>query len=274
MILADEFDAFLIDLDGVIYVGDTALPGVREALQELRQRGKRLLFLTNDPRSSRRYYCEKLRGLRIPAAEHEILTSGAATAQYISQHEKTEGRTAFVVGTAALKNEIEQTGLKVVEGEPGRYAEFVVVGGHEDFHYRELRVAALAVRGGARFYATNRDPTFPMPDGPWPAVGAILSAVEVAAGRTAKVIGKPEPYMFEAASSLLGTCHRIAVIGDSPQTDIEGGRRAGMSTILVGAWDEQLPESERPDFVVRSLPELLDANATDPRSGGLREGLP
>lgn len=118
-------------------------------------------------------------------------------------------------------------------GLDAREAEIVVVGGHEGFDYGELRTASRLVRAGARFYATGRDPTFPTPDGPWPATGAILAAVETAAGASAQVVGKPEPPMFETARRLLHECHRIVVVGDRIGSDIEGGRRAGFSTILI-----------------------------------------
>jgi glycerol 3-phosphatase-2 len=267
MILAEAFDAFFVDLDGVVYVGDEALPGAPETLAQLRQLGKSLLFLTNDPRSSRAHYAAKLRRLGVAAVPEEILTSGAATASYMAQHEQTDGRTAFCIGTAELKAEIEGIGLTVVEGELARKVDFVVIGGHEAFNYQELRIASQAVRAGARFYATNRDATFPTPDGPWPAVGAILASVETAAGQTATAIGKPEPHMFEAASSMVDS-KRIAVVGDSPATDIVGGRRAGFKTILVAAAGTQLLPDDSPDFVVRSLGDLLNgAEGLSPPSG-------
>jgi HAD superfamily hydrolase (TIGR01450 family) len=114
-----------------------------------------------------------------------------------------------------------------------RDADIVVVGGHGGFDYRELKTASQAVRRGARLYACGRDATFPMPDGPWPATGAIVAAVETASGVRATSVGKPEPYIFEIARSLLADCRRVAVVGDNMQSDIAGGKRAGLTTILV-----------------------------------------
>jgi len=108
----------------------------------------------------------------------------------------------------------------------------------------------------ARLYACNRDATFPMPDGPWPAVGAILAAVETATGTRAIAVGKPEPGMFEAATEVIGPVDRIAMVGDNPASDIEGGRRAGLTTVLVDL-SRAIRVEPRPNFVVASLGGVL-----------------
>lgn len=252
--LAERFDAFVIDLDGVVYVGPRLLPGAGDALRELRRMEKHLLFLTNDPRGSRADYAERLKRLGVRSSPAEILTAGAATAAYIQEHEHLRNRRAFVIGSDALKEEIRAIGLDVTQGEAGTTADIVVVGGHEGFHYRELRIAAQAVRSGAVFYATNRDATFPTPDGPWPASGAILAAVETASQRRARVIGKPESYMYETATSMLRDARRIAVIGDSLESDIEGGRRAGLETILVAPRGSERGSA---DHIIPDLTALL-----------------
>ena len=254
--LADRFDAFFLDLDGVVYVGDEALPRATETIAELRADGKRVLFLTNDPRHARRDYAAKLTRLGIPATEDDVLTSGAATAVYLARHEHAEGRTAYVIGTEALKDEMRAVGLSVLEGEAGRDADLVIVGGHGGFDYTELRIASQSVHRGARLYACNRDAAFPMPDGPWPAVGAIVAAVETAAGVKAIAVGKPEPPMFEAARAIIGPVERIAMVGDNPASDIEGGRRAGLTTILVDAVG--VHTGFRPDFTVVDLSGLFE----------------
>jgi glycerol-1-phosphatase len=254
--LADRFDAFFLDLDGVVYVGEEALPGAADAIARLRAEAKRILFLTNDPRGPRSEYAAKLTRLGIPATENDVLTSAWATAVYLSRHEQVEGKTAYIVGTDALKEEVRGVGLRVLEGGDGRDADFVVVGGHGGFDYWELKTASQAVHRGARLYACNRDATFPMPDGPWPAVGAILAAVETASGTTAIAVGKPESPMFEAARAIIGPVERIAMVGDNPASDVQGGRRAGLSTILVDPSGRNRAEP-RPDFVVGNLTGLL-----------------
>lgn len=258
--LLEAFDGFLIDLDGVVYVGEQALPGAADAIAAIRTAGKELLFLTNDPRRSRAEYAGRLNRLGIEAVAGDVLTAGAATAAYLRDHERLQGASAFVIGTSALKDELRRVGLRVVEGEDGRRADVVVVGGHEAFGYQELRVAAQAVLRGAGLFATGRDATFPMPDGPWPAAGAIVAAVEATSGTPATAIGKPEPHMFEAARSLLRGSE-LAVIGDTVASDIVGGSRAGCFTILIGSGNAaDFPPGEgHPDIV---LPSLLDVMRT------------
>jgi HAD superfamily hydrolase (TIGR01450 family) len=229
-LLLPSFDGLIVDLDGVVWIGATAFAGSVAALGELRERGVRLLFLTNDPRGSRSEYAAQLRDLGIEVDESEIVTSASALASLLGED---AGRSAYVIGSAALKAELAGAGLQLLEGEAGRDADVVAVGGHAGFDYGELRIAGQAVRRGARLYATGRDAVFPMPDGPWPGTGAVLAAVEVAAGKEATVVGKPEPFIFDHARSLLGDCKRVAIVGDNLDSDIAGGKAAGLTTILV-----------------------------------------
>ena len=266
MAIIDDFDGFLIDLDGVIWVGDRLVPGAEGAVRTLRDRKKGILFLTNDPRSSREQYATKLRRLGLDSDPSEVLTAGAATAAHIARREGRANRKAYVIGSPALKAEVEAAGITVMEGEDGLDADVVVVGCHDGFDYTELRIAAQAVRRGAGFYATGRDATFPMDDSPWPATGAILAAVETAAGRSANVVRKPEPDMFRIARELIPDAGRCLVVGDRLDSDIAGGRRAGLATALVltGSATEAEAESASPapDFVIPDLGALIN----DPRT--------
>ncbi len=261
MAVIDDFDGFLIDLDGVVWVGDALVLGADDAIRTLQARRKHVVFLTNDPRSSGEEYAAKLRRLGLDVARSRVLTAGAATALHIARHEETANRSVFVIGTPALQAELEAVGLTVVEGEEGRTADLVVVGGHDGFDYTELRIASQAIRRGAGFYATGRDATFPMPDGPWPAAGAILAAVETAAGRPAHVVGKPEPDMFRVARELIPEARRCVVVGDRLDSDIAGGRRAGLATVLVltGSTTEAdaAEAAPAPDFIVPDLKGLV-----------------
>jgi glycerol 3-phosphatase-2 len=255
--LAGRFDGLVVDLDGVVWVGGAAVPGAVEALGALRAAGKRVLFLTNDPRSSRADYAARLCGLGFPTSADDILTSSAATADFLHRREGLAERTAFVVGSPALRAEIDGAGLLLLDRAGGVEAEVVVVGGHEGFDYAELRIAAQAVRRGARFYATGRDAVFPMPDGPWPGWGAGRAAVERGAGGPATVVGKPEPLIFEVARARLAGCRRIGVVGDDLKADVAGGKRAGLETVLVltgNASAEDVKDAViRPDFVCADL---------------------
>lgn len=260
--LGDRFDGFVIDLDGVVWVGRAALPGAAEALRTLRARGRRLVYMTNNPSSARVEYATRLRKLGVDADEDDVITAGWATAAYLADHNRVQGRTAYVIGSAALKDEIRAAELRLIEGAAAiAHAELVVVGGHEEFNYDELRIASLAVRRGAALYATGRDATFPMPGGPWPATGAILAAVETASGQRARSLGKPEPFIFELARARLADCARVAVVGDNLEADIHGGRQAGWATILVLTGNASRADIDRssrtPDYVVDALASLI-----------------
>jgi HAD superfamily hydrolase (TIGR01450 family) len=259
-----DFDGLVVDLDGVVWVGDEAIPGSAAALIALRDQGVDLVFLTNDPRGSRAQYVQRLHRIGFGAAKEQIVTSGSALAALIRERE-APGTTAFVIGTSALKGELEQPALELLEGDAGRRADIVVVGGHEGFDFDELRIATSALRRGARLYGAGRDATFPMPDGPWPATGAILAAVEFAGGSRATVVGKPEVYIFDLARRLLNECNDVAVVGDNLDADIAGGKRAGLFTILVLTGTSsaaELPTAQAPpDLVVPDLASLARARA-------------
>jgi HAD superfamily hydrolase (TIGR01450 family) len=258
------FDGLIVDLDGVVWIGGEPVPGSVATLSELRARKIPLVYLTNDPSGSRAEYAARLAQIGVSASEAEIVTSGSALASLIGEREG-EGTTTFVIGSSSLKRELERVGLELRDGTAGREADVVAVGGHAGFNYDELRIAAQAVRRGASLYAAGRDATFPMPDGPWPATGSILAAVETAAGARATVAGKPEPYIFEVARSLLSQRGSVAIIGDHLEADIVGGRRAGLATILVlsgttSPQDLEAAEVE-PDLVLDDLAGLLALGA-------------
>ncbi|MBI3804605.1 MAG: HAD-IIA family hydrolase [Nitrospirae bacterium] len=257
--LIDRFDHFLIDLDGVVYIGDRPTPRAAETLNALHAAGKKRRFITNDPRHTADVYAQKLRRLDIPAEPTEFLTSGRAAALYL-QKEGRLSEPVFVVGSDGLRSEIESVGGCVLEGAEGVGARIVVVGGHEAFSYPELKIAALAIQRGATFIATNRDATFPMPDGLWPGTGPIVAAIEYATGVAPVVVGKPEKAVFEIALGLFPPGGRTAMIGDRLDSDILGGRRAGLATILVLSGCTSRTEAERspihPDYIIENLAQI------------------
>lgn len=261
MSIVDLFDAFLLDLDGAVYVGPNAIPGAAETIAALRERGKPVRFITNDSRGVRADYVAKLIGMGIPATIDDVITAAWATATYMRELHPAADGACYAIGPAALKAELADAGWRLVKGDEGREATFVAVAFHEEFNYRELRIAGQAVRRGAHLFGTNRDPIFPMPDGPWPATGSVLAAVEVAGGRQATVVGKPELPMFDVARGLLPAGARLAIVGDSLFSDIRGGQRAGIGTVLVLSGNTSQADLERseitPDFVLPSIASLL-----------------
>jgi glycerol-1-phosphatase len=265
--LLEPFDGLIVDLDGVVWLGELAIPGSAEAIGRLRGAGVRLVFLTNDPRGSREEYAARLRKIGVEVDEAEIVTSGRALALFLGEHEP--GARTFAIGSPSLKRELAGAGLQLVEGAAAREAEVVAVGGHDGFDYEELRLATQALRRGAHLYAAGRDAVFPREDGPWPGTGAVVAAVEVAGGRTAVAVGKPEPFIFDLARGLLAGCANVAIVGDGLGSDIAGGKRAGLTTILVltGTTSRHdLEASEvQPDVVLEDLAALARRRGGHPR---------
>jgi glycerol-1-phosphatase len=257
--LAARYDQFILDLDGCVWIGDEPTPGVLGALEELRERGKRIAYATNDPRSATEDYVARLWKIGIRASLRDVVTVGGATQHLLA--ETRSGRTAFVIGTEALRRHVADAGCKVLNGtDLASRAEVVVVGGTEQLVYDDLRFAALAVRRGADFLSTARDPTYPQPDGLWPGTGAILAAVEVASGRTAELIGKPQPQLLLTALDRLGEGNTL-VVGDRIDTDLGAAAAAGLDSALVlsgGARREDVDGLEpAPVAVADTLAQLL-----------------
>jgi HAD superfamily hydrolase (TIGR01450 family) len=243
MALADSYDGFLFDLDGVVWLGTEAIPGAAEAIGSLIAAGKGVAFLTNNPRATAGDYAERLRRMGIEVAPERVVTAGAVTAGLAAA--ATGARSgAFVIGTDSFRAEVAAAGTGVLEGERGAEAGVVVVSGHSGFDYAELRTATAALHGGAQLFATNRDPTMPMPGGPWPGTGSILAAVETASGSSATVGGKPQRPIFERARELVGGS-RVAMVGDRLDSDIGGAAAAGLETILVLTGATSAEQAER-----------------------------
>jgi 4-nitrophenyl phosphatase len=156
---------------------------------------------------------------------------------------------------------VASAGLTLLDGEAAQRADAVVVSGHREFDYAELLTATFALRNGASLFGTSRDPTLPMPGGAWPGTGATLAAVETASGKTAQIGGKPERHLFEQARALVPAAERVAMVGDRLASDIQGGRRAGLATILVLSGASSRAEAEAadqpPDYIVEDLAGLL-----------------
>jgi HAD superfamily hydrolase (TIGR01450 family) len=257
---AARYDHVLLDLDGCLWVGDDPVAGSVAAVAALREAGKGLAFITNDVRHAPEEFVRKLWRLGFQASVDEVVTCGAALQFVLS--ERGDGGAAFVIGSQALVDHVADAGLRIVNNtEFASRADVVVVGGHEAFDYRELRIATQAVLRGAELIGTTRDSTFPMPDGPWPGSGAVLAAVETATGRRAqRTIGKPEPDMYATARDRLGEGRYLAV-GDRIDIDVAGARRAQIDSALVLTGVTGPAEAEaadpRPTRVADSLAALV-----------------
>ena len=226
--LAERYDCILFDLDGVLYRGEEAVPAAPPTLAELRARGIRLVFLTNNSARTPEQVADKLRAIGIAADPNEVVTSALATAELLGQR---GGGRVFVIGQDGVREALAGAGLEILEGEP-ETADLVVVGFDGGATYAKLKTACLLVQRGAKLVATNADGSYPAADGLWPGAGALLSVITTTTGAEPEVIGKPFAPLFEAGLRR-GGGGRPFVVGDRLETDIEGAARLGWDTMLV-----------------------------------------
>ena len=238
----------LVDLDGVVYRGAEPVPGVAAVLAARAAAGDDVVYVTNNSMWYRADYVTRLESMGAPVSPDRILSSARATALYLHDLEPPVRR-ALVVGGVGLVHELRDVGIEVVfagdaadrwlaNGRDTAAAvgslDTVVVGLDMDFTYGRLACAAQAVKAGARFIATNRDPVYPMEKGLLPGAGSIVAAVEAAAGCTPISIGKPGPLLLEVAAHAVGGDAATAVmIGDSLISDLPAARAVGARSVLM-----------------------------------------
>jgi 4-nitrophenyl phosphatase len=253
----------ILDMDGVLYRGDRAIPGAANLVGLLHEAGVAVRYATNNSMFTRDQYAERLAAMDIPAAANEIVTSTSATIEHLRRHQP-DVRAVLAVGAAGMVTELDAAGYSVVPIAAAASAaadaqpfDAVLVGLDPDFDEGRLAVAAAAVRAGARFVATNADARYPTPSGFRPGAGAMVAAIAEASGVAPLVIGKPEPAMFAAILEAAGVEPAAAlVIGDNPDSDIAGAHRSGIRSVLVltGVTDADqavgLTGDRRPDHVV------------------------
>ncbi len=252
--------AFLFDMDGVLYRGKQILPGVREIIELLDQRGISYACITNNATKTQEQYGKKLAamGLSIPATH--VITSAMVTGHYLRAN-YPRGTTAYVVGMDGLHYALFGDGHFVyTEQRP----DLVVQSADFELTYAKLRIACLGIRAGARYIVTNPDRSFPSEEGLTPGSGAITAALQAAADVEPFIVGKPQPTMFRVAMELInGTPETTLVIGDRLDTDVAGAHAAGMygALVLTGvSTREHLTGSPRqPDAVFDDLTRLIAA---------------
>jgi len=263
-------DGFIFDLDGTVYLGEAALPGAPEAIAELRERGKRVIFVSNKPLAPRANYAAKLTRLGIPTSESEVVTSAYVLARHLAN--TLPALKLYVVGEQYLKNELRLQGLHVVgefESQDEKEVidpcgiDAVIVAFDRTLDYRKLNTAYQALVRGARFFATNGDKTCPMPNGAIPDAGATIAALEHITGRKLELLaGKPSPIMMQVAAQELGVPpERCLITGDRLETDIRMGQEAGMKTAVtltgVATRADTAKLTPPPDLVIDTLADLI-----------------
>ncbi|GGL20329.1 acid sugar phosphatase [Mangrovihabitans endophyticus] len=266
MSLAGDYDLVVFDLDGVVYLIDEPIPGAAEAIGRLRADGTRVAYATNNASRRAPDVAGLLTGMGVPAAPDEVLTSAGAACAVLADR-LPAGAPVLVVGAEALRTDVRDAGLKPVEAFEDDPAA-VVQGYSPDVGWRILAEAALAVRAGALWVATNTDRTLPSPRGPLPGNGSLVSVLRTALDREPDlVVGKPQPGLFRTAASRVQSSRPLTV-GDRLDTDIEGAVAAGMDSLLVltgvSGPAELLaaPPERRPTYVTADLSGLFgDAEA-------------
>ena len=254
-----DIHALVIDMDGVLWRGDAPMPGLIEFFDLLRRRPIRFRLATNNPSRTPEQYVGKLARMGVAVAPEEILTSAIVTAQYMAA--TAPGASVYVIGMDGIRQALTDHGLRLTDSQE---AQFVVVGLDQQLSYAKLAEATLLIRAGARFIGCNPDVTLPSERGLLPGNGATLAYLQAATNVSPLILGKPERAIFDAALAAMHVdAAHAATLGDRLETDILGGQKAGMLSILVlsGATDPALLATSpiQPDWVFESIREVAAA---------------
>ena len=223
-----EIHSWLMDMDGVLVREDQAIPGADRFLAGLRERGLPFLVLTNNSIYTRRDLAARLRASGLEVPEESIWTSALATARFL-EDQRPDG-TAFVIGEAGLTTALHSSGYTMTDRDP----DYVVLGETRTYSFERITRAIRLITRGARFIATNPDPTGPSADGLLPATGAVAALISRATGVDPYYVGKPNPLMMRSALNAIDAhSESTAMIGDRMDTDVVAGLEAGLHTILV-----------------------------------------
>lgn len=255
-LLVDAYEAFAVDLDGVIWRGEEIVDGAVGALGAVRERGKPLVFITNNGNLLPEDVARRLEERGVEAGAEEVLTPVLVARSWIEENGH-RGSTVFVLGPGSVGDQLADL-VQVVDGEQAAGASVVLVGRDTQFDFARLDAAARAVRDGARLVSLNRDPTMPVPGGLEPGTGAVLAAVEAASGVEATILGKPEAPMMNEAARRLGPV-AVLMIGDRPSSDVAAARRAGWDAALVltGVAGDP-PYEPAPNYLLDSIAGILE----------------
>ncbi|PSQ89957.1 MAG: TIGR01457 family HAD-type hydrolase, partial [Bacteroidetes bacterium QH_2_63_10] len=235
-----------------------ALPGAEAFIGRLRERERPFLVLTNNSIYTRRDLSARLSRAGIEVPEERIWTSAVATAQFLAT--QAPGASVYAVGEAGLTTALHGTGHTLTETDP----DFVVLGETRTYSFQNITTAVRLIDQGARFIATNPDPTGPSPEGPLPATGSVAALIREATGREPYFVGKPNPIMIRGALNRIEAhSETTALIGDRMDTDIVAGMEAGLTTHLVLSGSTRRAEiaqfAYRPSNVIESISDLVGA---------------
>lgn len=261
-----DYQAILLDLDGVVYRGEQALPGARELVAWLDATGRRALYLSNNSLASPDDVAAKLARMGMPRPDGRVLTAGWVAAQAVGR--RFPGGRVYVLALPAIERMVERAGSHLAwrDAVDGPTPDAILVGLDRSLTYERLKRGLRAILAGAAFIAVNRDPRLPVEDGFEPGTGSVTAALEFASGQQAEIIGKPAPALvFEAMRQLDVDAAHTLMVGDGLDLDVVAGHRAGVDTALV-LTGLTTPEQARaatgerqPTTIYDGLPALLDA---------------
>ena len=258
--LCEDYDLGLLDLDGVVYVGSSAVPGAVDALNAARTAGMRIAFLTNNASRSAEDVAAHLRELDIEADDTDVVTAAQAVAHLVADAVPA-GSAVLLVGGEGLQIPLEECGLRCVTSLDDRPVA-VVQGFHPDVGWRALAEAAFAIESGLPWFASNTDMTIPTARGIAPGNGSLVQAVSNATGARPTVAGKPERALFDETLERM-TADRPLMVGDRLDTDIDGAINAGIDSLALLSGVSTLrdvaalPPDRRPKFVGPDLSALV-----------------
>lgn len=250
---------FISDMDGVIYHGNHLLPGAKEFVDWLKSENKKFMFLTNSSERSPRELQQKLERMGIEVSEENFYTSALATARFLAW--QSPRCTAYVIGAAGLINALYEVGISMNDVNP----DYVVVGEGRGYNFESIMKAVKFVMNGAKLIGTNPDQTGPVEGGIMPATKALISPIEIATGKEAYYVGKPNPLMMRTCMKLLGgKAEDCVIVGDRMDTDIIAGIESEIETVLVlsGVSDRNTPKEfpYRPNYILNGVGEIPTPN--------------
>jgi NagD protein len=252
-----EIRSWLMDMDGVLVHEEHAIPGADRFLTVLREREIPFLVLTNNSIYTRRDLSARLRASGLEVPEEAIWTSALATARFLET--QRPGGSAYVIGEAGLTTALHQAGYTLTERDP----DYVVLGETRTYSFERITHAIRLIAAGARFIATNPDPSGPSPDGPLPATGSVAALISRATSVDPYYVGKPNPLMMRSALNAIDAhSETTAMIGDRMDTDVVSGLEAGLETVLVLTGVSTRESAERfpfrPSRILDSVGDLAD----------------
>jgi 4-nitrophenyl phosphatase len=261
----------IVDMDGVLWRGDEPIPGLQDFFAFLRQHDVGFCLATNNASRMPEQYTAKLARFGVEVPVERVLNAGQAAAAYLAGF-APPGTHVYAIGKAGTRRALEERGFVLTD----QAAEHVVVGWDQDLTWEKLKTAALLIHAGAGFVGTNPDTSFPTEQGPVPGNGAQLAALQAATGVAPTVLGKPEPWMYQEAMRRMAACpETTAVVGDRLDTDIEGGVRAGITTVLVlsgiSAEADLAASPVKPDVVCADIRELVQMWKQDIQAKEVRD---